>query len=202
MKKVLLLVGCIITTGLGLLLATSTWAGFDEGVAAYQWGDYATVLREFRPPADQGDANAQLQRGLMYYDGQSVPKDDAKALTWFRKAAEQGHAGAQLLVGSMYAEGLGVPMDDAKAVTWFWKAAEQGHAGAQSNLGFMYYQGHGVPRDYVQAHKWFNLAASEGDKTALTNRDLIVKKMTPADISKAQKLAREWRAAFKKRKGK
>ena len=192
----------LAATLLCLMLATPAWAGYNEGMDAHKRGDYATVLREFRPPADQGDANAQLQRGLMYYDGQSVPKDDAKALTWFRKAAEQGHPDAQLLVGSMYAEGLGVPMDDAKAVTWFWKAAEQGHAGAQSNLGFMYYQGHGVPRDYVQAHKWFNLAASEGDKTALTNRDLIVKKMTPADISKAQRLAREWWWAFKKRKNK
>ncbi len=192
----------LATAFLCLLLATPAWAGFDEGVAAYKRGDYATALREFRPPAEQGDADAQLQRGLMYSDGQSVPKDDAKALTWFRKAAEQGHSDAQLLVGSMYAEGLGVPMDDAKAVTWFRKAAEQGHAGAQSNLGFMYYQGHGVPRDYVQAHSWFNLAASKGDKTALTNRDLIAKKMTPADISKALRLSREWWAAFKKRKGK
>ena len=59
-----------------------------------------------------------------------------------------------------------------------------------------------MPQDYVQAHKWFNLAATKGDKDAVKNRDNVAKKMTPADISKAQKLAREWWAAFKKRKDK
>ena len=39
---------------------------------------------------------------------------------------------------------------------------------------------------------WFNIAAALGDKEAKENRDIVAKKMTPADISKAQKLAREW----------
>jgi len=43
----------------------------------------------------------------------------------------------------------------------------------------------------------YNLAASNntGDdrKTAAKNRDLFAKKMTPEDISEAQRLAREWK---------
>ena len=66
----------------------------------------------------------------------------------------------------------------------------------------MYYKGQGVLQNCVQAHKWFNLAATQGDKVAAINRDFIARKMTPADISKAQRRAREWRAAFDKRKGK
>ncbi len=49
----------LATVFLCLLLATPAWAGFDEGVAAYHRGDYATALREFRPLAEQGDAAAQ-----------------------------------------------------------------------------------------------------------------------------------------------
>ena len=56
----------------------------------------------------------------------------------------------------------------------------------------MYYNGEGVPQDYVQAHMWFNLAASKRNENGRKNRDIIAKKMTPADISKAQRLAREW----------
>ena len=37
---------------------------------------------------------------------------------------------------------------------------------------------------------------------ALDKRDIFAKKMTPAQIAEAQKLAREWLAAFKKRKAK
>ena len=62
----------------------------------------------------------------------------------------------------------------------------------------MYGEGLGVPQDYAQAHMWFNLAASrhppgEGRDIAVKNRDDVAKKMTPAQISEAQKLAREWK---------
>ncbi len=62
----------------------------------------------------------------------------------------------------------------------------------------MYYNGLDVTQDYVQAHMWFNLAASrfppgEHRDKAVKNRDIVAKKMTPAQISEAQKLAREWR---------
>ncbi len=62
----------------------------------------------------------------------------------------------------------------------------------------MYENGEGVPQDYVQAHMWLNLAASRfpfGVKRdrAVKKRDIVAKKMTPAQISEAQKLAREWK---------
>ncbi len=49
-----------------------------------------------------------------------------------------------------------------------------------------------MPQDYVQAHMWFNLTAAQGDKDAAKNRDIVESKMTPADVSEAQRLAREW----------
>ncbi len=80
----------------------------------------------------------------------------------------------------------------------FRKAAEQGYVEAQFNLGSMYYHGYGVPQDYAQAYMWFNLAASrfppgERRDKAVNNRDIIAEKMSPAQISEAQKLAREWK---------
>ena len=62
----------------------------------------------------------------------------------------------------------------------------------------MYANGKGVPQNYVQAHKWFNLAAAQ-DRYPFAatygrlGRDLVAKKMTPAQIAEAQKLAAEWR---------
>jgi TPR repeat protein len=76
-------------------------------------------------------------------------------------------------------------------VKWYRLAAEQGHADAQNNLGWMYGNGTGVIQDNVYAHMWFNIAASSGDEDASKNRDSVAKRMTPADISTAQKLARE-----------
>ncbi len=151
-----------LCAGFTLGLTAPAWAGFDEGVAAYNQGDYATALREFRPLAEQGDAHAQFNLGVMYENG------------------------------------LGVPQDYAEAVKWYRKAAEQGNADAQFNLGVAYEKGRGVPQDYVQAYMWFKLAASKYPPgffrdIAVKIRDDVAKLMTPAQISEAQKLAREWK---------
>ncbi len=37
------------------VLVGPAWAGFDEGSAAYERGDYETALKEYRPLAEQGD---------------------------------------------------------------------------------------------------------------------------------------------------
>jgi TPR repeat protein len=92
----------------------------------------------------------------------------------------------------MYGNGLGVPQDYKSARQWFHKAAEQGNANAQFNLGVMYAKGVGVPQDYVQAHMWFILAATKHAKYR-ADRVRLAKLMTPAQIAKAQRLAREWK---------
>ena len=74
---------------------------------------------------------------------------------------------------------------------WYRLAAEQGDASAQFYLGEMYANGKGVIQDNVYAHMWWNIAASSGDKDAVKNRDIVAKRMTPSQIEKAQKLARE-----------
>lgn len=69
---------------------------------------------------------------------------------------------------------------------------------AQHALGSDYALGDGVPKDYVQAHMWFNTAASRASDAEVRKemamfRDHVAAKMTPAQIAKAQRLAREWK---------
>ncbi|MGA7534999.1 MAG: hypothetical protein WBW27_24265 [Pseudolabrys sp.] len=71
--------------------------------------------------------------------------------------------------------------------------AEQGNANAQYNLGVLYDNGLGVPQDKVRAYMWFTLSASQGRDGAAAFRDLIARRMTPAQIEEAQKLTREWK---------
>jgi TPR repeat protein len=283
----------ILCLTLAVLLGSAgeVWsADYQKGKTAYNRGDYATALLEFRPLAEQGHVDAQFHLGIMYEYGESVPKDYRTAVKWFRLAAEQGHAFAQSNLGVMYEIGQGVPQDDKTAVKWYRLAAEQGHAGARNNLkilqekiaeqqpsptvtaekpptppsgdfqkgvaayesgdyatalrewkplaeqgnadaqvhlGGMYTLGKGVPKDHKTAVKWYSLAAEQGYADAQSNlgamyalkqgvvqdniyahmwghlgasngnetggkvRDFVEKKMTPADISTAQKLARE-----------
>jgi TPR repeat protein len=158
---------------------------FEDGVAAYKRGDYATALRLLEPIAKLGAAPAQLTVGLMYAQGLGVPQD------------YQGLANAQINLGNMYLQGIGVLPNDAEAAKWFGRAAEQGDAKAQNNLGIMYATGKGVPQDTVQAYMWFSLAASsdqpENKNNGVKNRDRVASQMTQEQIAKAQKLAQEWK---------
>ena len=63
---------------------------FDEAVAAYDRGDYATAVQGFLVHAEQGDAAAQFNLGVMYNNGRGVLKDEAEAVRWYRLAADQG----------------------------------------------------------------------------------------------------------------
>ncbi len=62
-----------------LVLSTPVWAGFDDGLAAAKRGDYAAALREWLPLAEQGNAAAQYNVGLMYGLGKGVPQDSVEA---------------------------------------------------------------------------------------------------------------------------
>ncbi len=78
---------------------------YEKGIEAFQKGDYETGLSFLKPLAQQGDAEAQSDLGLMYYNGIGVSKDFNEALVWFRKAADQDAAEAQSNLGSMYYSG-------------------------------------------------------------------------------------------------
>jgi len=84
--------------------------------------------------AEKGDADAQLNLGVMYAFGEGVEMDDKEAFKWFRKAAEQNEVGAQYNLGMIYENGLGVEKDDKEAVRWYRKAAEQGDEDAKAAL--------------------------------------------------------------------
>ena len=109
-------------------MGTSWGADFDKGLDAWQSRDFATALRELKPLAEQGDAEAQMLLGLMYDEGQGVPKDGKTALKWFTLAAEQGESDSQAVVGASYYDGHSVPKNYETALKWFTLAAEQGNS--------------------------------------------------------------------------
>ena len=84
------------------------------------------AVRWFRLAADQGDADAQSNLGVMYANGEGVLEDDPEAVKWLRLAADQGVAAAQFNLGVMYANGGGLPEDYVLGYAWLNLAATQG----------------------------------------------------------------------------
>jgi TPR repeat protein len=161
-----------LVTAFSLLLAVLTTypaeaQNFHKGLIFYERAEYTAALREWRPLAEQGDADAQFHLVSMYGKGQGVARDYAKAAGWLHKAALNNVADAQFLLGLLYADGRGVAQDYAEAVKWFRKATAQNNADAQFFLGLMYAYGKGgVPQDYAQAAEWYRKAADQGDAQA------------------------------------
>ena len=117
--------------------------------------------------------------------------DYATAIIEWRPLAETGNSGAQFLLGAAYYFGHGVIQDYKQAANWYRLAAEQKHSSAQYYIGIMFENGRGVLQDNILAHMWFNISADNLSKVGREHRDRLAKKMTPADISKAQAMARE-----------
>ena len=139
--------------------------------------------------AEQGDAEAQFNLGVMYAIGEYVSRDDREAVKWYRLAATQGHAEAQYILGLMHKAGKGVSQNDGEAVKWYRLAAGHGHAEAQFNLGEMYRNGEGVSRDDREAVKWYRLAAGQGHAVAQSNLGVMyyLGKGVPQDNKEAVK---------------
>lgn len=189
---------CTLTTlviGLSLLTGatTSAWAqDFRKGFEAYKQKDYAAAMREWRPLAEQGDADAQLMLGRLYEWGRGVVKNKNEAIKWYRLAAEGGDWRGQDWMANAYFIGVGVPIDEKEAVKWWHLAAEQGSGGAQYQLGLSYSLGQGVVQDKVKGLMWLDVAILNGfEKVASDERGNFARGMTRSQIAEAQKLARE-----------
>ena len=127
MKK--LLTALVIIVSLGTAGAVCA-QDFDKGLRAAQSGDFATALKEWTVLAEQGDADAQFNLGVMYANGNGVVQDYKEAVKWYRKSAEQGDADAQFNLGVRYGTGQGVIQDNVYAHMWFNIAASNGNADA------------------------------------------------------------------------
>ena len=143
-----------------------------------------------RERANRGDAEAQLNLGFLYANGQGVPQDYAMARQWWEKAASQSNAQAQTNLGALYANGQGVPQDYAMARQWYEKATSQGDVLAQYNLGTMYREGQGVPQDYAISRQWWEKAAAQGNAQAQANLGTLYRdgQSVPQDYA----MARQW----------
>lgn len=185
----------VVTVG----LSGPAWAGFEQGLAAFERYDYAAALEAWRPLAEQGNAAAQFRLGDMYRQGRGVRRDAAEAVRWYRAAAEQGHAEAQFWLAKMYETGRGVERNGAAAVRWLTAAAARGKVDAMLSLGERYAAGEGVDQDLVTAHKWLALAASRGGHVdgflAEAKLREVAAQMTREQIRKAEKLAQGWTPA-------
>ena len=107
----------------------------EDGIAAHYRGDYATAMQLLRPLAEQGNAKAQTNLGILYGKGNGVTRNFQEAAKWWRLAAAQGLAQPQYNLGVMYDEGQGVTQDFKEAIKWYRLCASEWRIVSPINKG-------------------------------------------------------------------
>lgn len=159
-------------------------ADVKAGVDAWQQGDYARAVAEWRPLAAAGDSDAQFNLGQAYKLGRGVPVDLPIAIEWFRKAAAQGHQRASDNYGLLlFQQG-----QREKAMPYIRASSDRGEPRAQYILGTAMFNGDLAPKDWVMAYALMTRAASAGLEQASTSL-AVMDKYIPAD-QRRQGLAR------------
>jgi len=90
-----ILIGGLIAAAQILGIAGAAAGPWEDGMAAYNRGDYVPAIRLFRPLAEQGNAKAQNVLGAMYRKGEGVARNSVRAFIWFSRAAAHGDARAK-----------------------------------------------------------------------------------------------------------
>src|SRR5450432_2135566 len=93
MRKPMIVVGAMVAPFMGISAAVA--GPWEDGMAAYNRGDYTPAIRLFRPLAEQGNPKAQSVLGAMYRRGQGVARSSVHAFAWFSRAAARGDAKAK-----------------------------------------------------------------------------------------------------------
>ena len=112
MLKVL---GCAGVIAIILATGAAAVAGpWEDGMVAYNRGDYVPAIKLIRPLAQAGNARALNVMGVMYRKGEGVARSSAKAFMWFSLAAKRGDRPAKASLQEMSKEMTPAEMTQAK----------------------------------------------------------------------------------------
>jgi hypothetical protein len=153
-------------------------------------------LQSIEIAAKEGTADFQFEVGVFYALGDEHPwvehpQDYRSAFRWFSTGAKRGLSKAESQLGNLYWNGHGVIENWTEAARQFHLAAVKGDNFGQTMLCTAYSEGKGVQRDYVKAYMWCNIAiANYPYDWNISARDRLAAKMTTAQITESQGLAR------------
>ena len=107
-------------TLLMFLMATPVIAEIENARDLMEENRFVEAMKELRPAAQSGNAEAEELIGIMYAMGLGVERDDMRAFDWYLRASLKGHPGAQSGIGWYYEVGRGMPAPDlVRAYMWY-----------------------------------------------------------------------------------
>ena len=161
------------------------------GVEAWQAGNYDEAIRQWRPLADRGDADAQYNLAQAYFLGRGVPQNMTLAEQWYARAARQGHEEAETNYGLLlFQNGR-----RREAMPWIERGAGRGDPRAQYVLGTSLFNGDVIGRDLPRSYAMMTRAARQNLPPAVTQLAEMERHLTAQDRARGVELARALRTA-------
>ena len=156
--------GLFLAVAVSVLTPGSATAGWDEGVAAYDRGDYHAAFREFMPLAVAGDPSAQFNIGLMYDRGAGRTSELCRggALVSHGRRPGPRDSAIQPRPAVRPRRGRAPELRRGGCAGIAWPRTRASRV-AQFNLGVLYNFGLGVPENHAEAARWYRLAADQGN---------------------------------------
>lgn len=157
-------------------------ASFEDGVIAYDDGDYDKAREIWEKLADRDNAASITNLANLYNKGLGVEKDTDYAFSLYKRAAERNYPQAEFALGFLFE----ARKDYKNANYWYEKAALQELAIAQNYLGDNYKKGLGVEKNLEKAIYWYKRATSQGFTPAQVNLGLQYSQGKYKDLKKAK----------------
>jgi len=137
-----------------IILFLVIFSGFALGEEASE------TTEQLKKLAENGDSQAQLKLGYLYFTGSRGFKDYEIALDYYNKAAAAGEVLAMSNICNMYWYGLGVKKNNTTAYEWCKKAEKLGSSNAMVMLGEMAMDQAALkPSANLEALQYFHKAA-------------------------------------------
>lgn len=155
------------------------------GIAAWQSGNYDEAIRQWRPLADRGDADAQYNLAQAYKLGRGVPVNLNLAEQWYERAAQQGHEQAGANLGLILFQNG----QRQRAMPYIQRSAERGDPRAQYVYGTALFNGDVVARDHARAYAFMSRAAAAGLPPAVTQLREMEQHVSAEDRARGAQLA-------------
>jgi len=108
--------------------------------------------------------------GVLYREGEHVPRDNTQALTYFLIAAEGGNSQAMYRCGVYYEAGTGCEPNPRESMRWYKAAAVKGSPSAMARYGEAVTYGFDLSEPNPKEGLFWSLKAAENTKDSLAAR--------------------------------
>lgn len=151
---------------------------FNLGNYYYNIKYYELAIKYYQLSADLNNPFAFLQLGNIYFLGQIINTDWAKAKKLYESYYKirfhlpqnfEEKLEASLRLGDIYSNGVDIKPNYKKAKKYYELSAKLNNPEALLKLGDIYYNGQGVVKNYQKAKEFYELSAKQNNPDAFTS---------------------------------